>query len=238
MQDILARNTVGVTVATGNSFATMKGRLGYVPNAPMILDNGGCISTIDGSYINYHTIENYELDMLEFVLKQKGVEFAYYTRKSNRVISFFCVNEKVASSIKQKYTIRKSQITIDVATFVKDCMKHKVCQIAIKVTTRTQIIMPPVLNYSFSKHVSMYGIQSRGVNKGTGVLKLRQHLGIPIEGVVLAADDYNDIPMFQYVPAPIKIAVSNKSPELCALATHVIETPEQLGPLLKDMFLN
>ena len=234
---ILSQGSIGVSVATGNSFRSLQGRLGYVPNVPMVLDNGGSICTIEGKNLVYHPIETYELNTLEFVLRQKGIEYAYFSSKASRVLYFYCTSLDMMNFIKKKYTIRRSQITPDPTFFLQQCTKYRTCQIAIKVTPGVRLSIPSVLNHSYSQHVSMYGIQNRGINKGVGVLKLKQILDIPQEEIVLAGDDYNDITMFEFVPAPVKIAVSQKSPELIELATHVIDSPEDLGPFLEKLFL-
>ena len=64
-----------------------------------------------------------------------------------------------------------------------------------------------------------FTITQKGVDKGTGVLKLAEHWGIPAEAILAVGNDENDIPMFK--AAGVGVAVANANPEVFDFADWI-----------------
>ena len=65
-------------------------------------------------------------------------------------------------------------------------------------------------------------ILARGVNKGSGVLRLADYLGVPHERVYTAGDGYNDVDMLRAAAAAF-VPCNGSAEALCA-ATHVVRS--------------
>ena len=61
----------------------------------------------------------------------------------------------------------------------------------------------------------------KGTGKGDGVVKLAEHLDIPVENIVTVGDERNDISMVQV--AGVGVAMANAREELKAVADYVTE---------------
>lgn len=67
-----------------------------------------------------------------------------------------------------------------------------------------------------------------GVDKGFGLIKLCEYLGIDPENVMVIGDSDNDKEMFE-VHGPLKIAMGNARDSIKELATHIVATNEKDG---------
>jgi hydroxymethylpyrimidine pyrophosphatase-like HAD family hydrolase len=66
-----------------------------------------------------------------------------------------------------------------------------------------------------------------GVNKGSAVKRLAQHLGIPLERVIAIGDYYNDLDMFKI--AGLSIAMGNAPSEVRRAADLVAPANDEGG---------
>ena len=64
-----------------------------------------------------------------------------------------------------------------------------------------------------------FTITNKGTDKGSGLLYLAKHWGIPIEATLAVGNDENDIPMI--TAAGVGVAVGNASPETLAAADWI-----------------
>lgn len=67
-----------------------------------------------------------------------------------------------------------------------------------------------------------------GVDKGFGLTKLCEYLGIDLETVMVIGDSDNDKEMFE-VQGPLKIAMGNARDSIKELATHIVASNEEDG---------
>lgn len=79
------------------------------------------------------------------------------------------------------------------------------------------------LEFTFSQ--SAVDITCKGVNKGTGVLRLAEMLGIPVSQIAVIGDGMNNLMAFVTVAAGggVCVAPSNAMPEVKDYLNHVIE---------------
>lgn len=70
-------------------------------------------------------------------------------------------------------------------------------------------------------------IMKKGVDKGTGLKALADHLGIPLEQVMVCGDAGNDLPMFTL--GCFNVAMGNAVPEIKALANFITAPNTQDG---------
>jgi hydroxymethylpyrimidine pyrophosphatase-like HAD family hydrolase len=70
-------------------------------------------------------------------------------------------------------------------------------------------------------------ITNRGVDKGTGLLILAEHFGVPREAILAIGNDENDIPMLE--AAGVGVAVANASPRTLAAADWIAPDVRHAG---------
>ena len=70
-------------------------------------------------------------------------------------------------------------------------------------------------------------ITNKGVDKGTGVLRLAEHFGIPREAILAVGNDENDISMLK--AAGVGVAVANASPQTLAAADWIAPDVRHAG---------
>ena len=70
-------------------------------------------------------------------------------------------------------------------------------------------------------------ITNKGTDKGSGVLRLAAHYGIPQEAILAVGNDENDIPMLEI--AGISVAVANASHRVLAVADWVAPSVYEAG---------
>ena len=70
-------------------------------------------------------------------------------------------------------------------------------------------------------------ITNKNVDKGTGVLRLAVHFGIPREAILAVGNDENDIPMLK--AAGVGVAVANASPKTLAAADWIAPDVRHAG---------
>ncbi|HJW83423.1 MAG TPA: HAD-IIB family hydrolase, partial [Anaerolineae bacterium] len=66
-----------------------------------------------------------------------------------------------------------------------------------------------------------------GVNKGTALKRLAEHLGIPLKRIAVIGDGGNDVSMFEV--AGLAVAMGNAAPEVQAAADVVAPTNDAGG---------
>ena len=74
---------------------------------------------------------------------------------------------------------------------------------------------------SFFSAATLLEIVPDGLDKGTAVLQLANHLHIPVADTIAAGDEANDIPMVR--AAGVGVAMANGIPEIRAAADYVTE---------------
>src|SRR5437588_581832 len=89
LKDINGDPEVGVTVATGYVYPTLKEKLRgcYAPSTHMVLENGGCITDIAGNVIAYHPLTADELNNIKslFQAQSNNIRFAGFCPKGSLI---------------------------------------------------------------------------------------------------------------------------------------------------------
>jgi|GEM_PF-388201 len=67
-----------------------------------------------------------------------------------------------------------------------------------------------------------------GVNKGLGIIKLCDYLGIELKEVMVIGDSDNDQEMFE-IAGPVKVAMGNANSRIKELATYVVSSNDEDG---------
>ncbi len=66
--------------------------------------------------------------------------------------------------------------------------------------------LAPYVDLAAHKQFSSYDVNIKGVNKGTGVERIREYLNIPFEDTYCFGDGINDLEMLQSVAHPVVVA--------------------------------
>lgn len=76
-------------------------------------------------------------------------------------------------------------------------------------------------------HPKNFELQARGVSKGSALVWLCSHLGIPTDSAIAFGDEANDLPMLK--SAGVGVAMANATPEVLASADCVTATSDDAG---------
>ena len=81
--------------------------------------------------------------------------------------------------------------------------------------------------YIIASEDSWIDITKQGINKGTTINKIQEHLGIEISETIAFGDGLNDIDLFK--AAKYKVAMDNAYPELKAQANLIAKNNDESG---------
>lgn len=76
-------------------------------------------------------------------------------------------------------------------------------------------------------HPKNFELQQEGVNKGSALVWLCEHLGLGTQDAIAFGDELNDVPML--VAAGDGVAMANAAPEVLAAADHVAASNDDAG---------
>lgn len=105
----------------------------------------------------------------------------------------------------------------------KFCLYHPNVE-AREVTKNRFADLPVVMNYA---EESMLEISPQGIDKGIGLEKLCDHLGIPLKETIVMGDSFNDLPILK--KAGLSIAVDNAREEVKSACDVVVADNDHHG---------
>lgn len=231
----LQKNGVHCTVATGRGFLMAKWLLdGFSPNAPLVVENGGRIVQPEGDDISFHPIGEEIVQACAPIMDQETLLWGTFVERDGGKYRFLASKSEGRQKIAEWPQEVVAGITEDPSVFLDWAISANPAKMAFRARPGDTLQVSPEVPHTFN--TGSYDIGPEGINKGTGLEELSQFLGIPMENILLAGDDQNDIPLF-LSDARVKIAVGNQCPDILReRASQWIEGPKDLARALKEYF--
>lgn len=230
------------TIATGRGINRAKELLGDTlplvvsPGMPLSVENGGRLTTRDGANITYHTLSgDVQTNALDILQAEQGeVEFAaYYPRDNKRGIVLWSPNGDVPDSFIQRHGMfgeLHSDSILDLAKRIKD---DEACMLIIK--PRDIAMATAFRDANVEINEGELNVLNHGVNKGQGVLDIAEFTGMPLDALMVAGNDHNDVSMLS-LPVGRKFFVGDNEINLHDEKIIRVSTPVLLGDFLKNTY--
>lgn len=240
-------------IATGRNYFNAKEILEEVGlSCPIVSSNGSRVLTETGEVL--HEIELTKEEALEVISvlhqddKYSDVFYEMYS-DLGLVASRIDLIEATMKNLKQNgddrsremydffhkryYVNEDVRIVEDIEDFVKNEAEHiykfiafsshleKMSSLWTEIDERVDGV------YVTSSGNDNIEVMANGADKGHGVTKLAEHLGIDLSDVVVIGDNLNDVPMFEV--AGKAIAMANSHEDLIKISHHVTERHDEYG---------
>ncbi len=235
--DYLNNNNNGdvFTLATGRGYADATKLAGkeFISRLkiPMVLEGGGRITDLHGKDFLRHPLFKNEIlesfDRATKEYKKNNLRYVGGCELNSKKYNFFAVNQEVAEDLAKDYPKHCVEFFKSIDCLRESFIKNGCVKLEFDVKIRKK---SDFKNTNFVESDSI-GKVSKNISKGSGVLSIANHFGIPLHLIAIAGNDINDISMFK-LPVAIKISVGSKCPEIRELSTHHISSENELIPLL------
>lgn len=227
----LMHNGVLCTVATGRGYYRyLQCAVGvFTPNFPVIVENGGRICSPEG-----HTLVTFPVSA-ETCTKVQHLMTPHYVHGMGfvQLVDNLYVNLEYLAQGKEKDTfLAKKHVAAEYGTlpeFLHHLHQTQCCVIAFLPIPGTEMPFPNTVNWTSNDQ--NYMVMESGVSKASALRKLCELRGIPLDHVLIAGNDHNDIALF-HLPVPWRIAVGDGCKEIQKLATHSVASPNAFGDFL------
>ena len=218
------------TMATGNAFVQIvrnfKGQ--FIPNAPMILENGGRIEDIYESSIQEYPLEQYLIDMIPALVAENAISFFGFYGGIKEDYLMYSPHELTSESMVRII----GQQTRSVEQLCDWITEYRPVRFVFGIDSGV-LNIPEGFEGTLAPNVGTYEITAPDVDKGSSLAVLVDHLGLSWTDVSVFGNGYNDVSLFK-TPAVTKVYVGDECPELEELATHQVEDALALEVFLRD----
>ncbi len=212
----LQRGGALCTMATGNAFVQIvrnfQGQ--FIPNAPMILENGGRIVDVYESSYQEFPIDQHTQSIIPTIIADNTVDFLGFYGSIKEDYMMYSPYELTSNSLVRIL----GQQTRSVEQFMEWVAEYSPVRIVFSLDSEP-IVLPNHFSATLAPNVGTYEITAPNINKGSSLQWLVEMLDIPWERVAVFGNGYNDISLFK-TQASTKVYVGNECPELEQLATH------------------
>lgn len=193
-------------------------------NEYLIANNGGTIyKTDDFECINYKGLSNEDLIESYKLSLNTGLQMMAYTH-----------NDCVAPEENEFTRFEKEFVGTEVKIIDCDLVKDDITKIlfAQKEENLEKIIKEMPKEYYDKYHVvktmpTVLEVMNKECNKGYGVKKLADHLGINRDEIICIGDQANDVEMIEY--AGLGVAMGNAIEEVKSIANYVTDSNDNNG---------
>ena len=214
--------------AEGGYFTFITGRVPYIsgeicekikPNAPFgCINGGGVYDHVKGEYVflatvphSVHSIVKAVAEALPEVGFQYDLADKIYFCRENDVMAKFRKNTGVPNLVRNFEDITEPIAKIILGTSDDDVI-DRLISIVSNHPVREEV------NCVRAEH-DLYDIIPKGVNKGTALVQLAEHLGVDMSKTVAIGDYDNDIAMLS--AAGVGVAVANATDGAKAVAEYI-----------------
>ncbi len=222
-----------ITFATGRGYLrTIQALAGFKPNTPLILEDGGRITEVNGENIRLNQLSVNEIFSVKNVLQanKNKIDLAVFYPLESQKLNFLALNDAADTMISKLKTV-KGSTTRRIDCFIDLAVSLGCVMITIIAKNESQLILPNTISWAMA--AGEYNIHPQGINKASGVRDIASLLNITYQDVVVIGNDDNDISMFE-MPVKMKIAVGSNI-QLQKLSTHSVKTPDELAKLLNKI---
>lgn len=190
---------VGVTLATGRTWEYAQHRLQELGiGLPLVTGQGSGLVAADGRILWESRLNDELAERLTRAAAQMPEEVCFYFR--DRVSDRLLIRQNRADRPQEVYHHLlgpQTQVDPDLNGYLP---QHQVLKFVVfdesdEGVERWTQWAGPQANVMRTHHLLVEGT-APGVNKGTGLERLIEHLAVPPDRVLVIGDNYNDLPMF------------------------------------------
>lgn len=202
---------VGITFATGRTWDYARGRIQELGlTLPMVSSHGATLVAADGTVLHEERLD----DGLARQLAQRSGSlsevFCFYYRHRHSGQLIIRQNRALqAMEIYHHLLGPETRVDEDLGAYLAD---HQVLKFVVfdehpEATQRWGQWAGPQAHVSRTHHLLVEGT-APGIDKGVGVRRLIQHLGVDPARVLAIGDNFNDLPMFKAVGTSVAMGQS------------------------------
>ncbi len=224
----LQRDGYLVTTATGNAFVQFMWKYAaqFLPNAPMVLENGARIGDIYESYQQSVPLGNDILAAIPEIITRNETDFIGFYPGTEEDYVFYTPSLPLNPSLDP---ITQTTVT-DIDQYQELSHTWNPSRMVIGVHNET-LWLPEGFTGTVASNMGSHEITPANTDKGWGVRTLLESLGLTFDQVAVFGNGYNDIALFQ-TDAVMKVYVGEECPELEQYATHRVSDAVDLEKFL------
>lgn len=221
---------VGVTLATGRTWDYAQTRICELGlSLPIVSSHGATLVAADGTILHEERLEDALAERLARLCADLPQVFSFYFRhrhtsqlviRQNRAIGPMEVYHHLLGS--------QTRVDPDLLAYLAD---HQVLKFVVfdqdpQATERWGAWAGPGAQVSRTHHLLVEGT-APGIDKGVGLRRLVDHLGLDPRRVLVVGDNYNDLPMFAV--AGTSVAMGQSPAQVLAAADWIAPSFEEDG---------
>jgi len=238
----LSERNIATTIATGKGLSRAQSLLGQEwslfvsPNKPVSMENGGRLSSQNGSNLRYYRLERETITSALDVVNTHLAEvsfIAYYPQNPDQ--NPFLWTPQRSSGIaymdfRRRHGVPEMVSSQPITELVQIITEDSPCRLIVNFNE------PEMAEVFYGASTAVNGndvnILEQGVNKARGVMDIAEITETPLNEIFVAGNDQNDIPML-LLPVGRRLlvgsAITETIPDIVRLSS-----PEDLGDYLYD----
>lgn len=231
----IQQNGTFCTVATGKIYSRAVAAIkNFKPNAPLILENSGRITELNGRDIIINKMDCDYISKLRAVIEDKNILFVGFCPIGRKKMYFYAADSDILNDLECKYPDLYDEVSDDIEDFMESLKDLGCVRLSIQAMKDSKLDIPKGINWTLNK--GFYNINAPGITKATGVFELADRLKIEKNEILVVGNDDNDRALFRE-NFGVKIAVKPCPEELIANSTHQLDDLNGLADLLQEVVL-
>lgn len=228
------------TILTGRGYTRMREALGLDFSriarkpSPIGLENGARISSWGGTKnIIYHPLHRSEIAAVVDATFKEAVDFvAYFPEQPRRKAVVWTPRREKVEEYHSKYGHFAVVTHSAPSLFERKANIDKPGMLAIKPSVNgwSELLAPDI---NMTTNEGSININTQGINKGSGLIEIRELLGIHPEHVIFAGNDHNDLSAFSANISGTNLLVGNDLSGLISVPYIQINSVSGLGRYLQ-----
>lgn len=221
---------VGVTLATGRTWEYARHRIQELGlGLPVVTGQGSCLAAADGRILWENRLDDALAERLTRAAAEIQEEICFYFRE--RSTEQLLIRQNRAERPMEIYHHLlgpQTQVDPDLPSYLPEhqVLKFVVFDTSADAVQRWAAWAGPRANVMRTHELLVEGT-APGVNKGSGLERLLEHLRVPRERVLVIGDQFNDLPMFAV--AGTRVAMGQAPDAVRAAADWVAPSFEEDG---------
>lgn len=237
--DNLHKHDVLTTVISGANIPYVRGYLepfwGRIvsPNQAVVSENGGRITKLDWTNLKYFPLTADEIQAVLTIASKDTIKFlGYFPQSPTEKGLVWTPDKERVPALRRTFGDFIDISTALLSELETQMRTEQPCMIIINPISQDFIHELP-LGLNASLNEGLIGVNTQGINKGSGVEAMSDITAIPLGETLVAGNDHNDLPMFM-LPVARKIFVGDGM-GITNIPPDVIrqESPEALGKYLQ-----
>lgn len=216
-----------IFIATGRPYAFLYKEILEFGFDGFVTSNGALV-LVGGEVIFKVDVDLEGIKKICALAESENIEYIIESYPNNYVPRDFKVAERFLEKIGVDYSEFIRDFDIDKISVTKiECVSERTDAENLDVIYKKMLATPGFTGWADPYHFMSMEIYSDKVSKATGILKVLEHFGIPVENSYAFGDGHNDAEMIQTVGTGIVMGTAKD--ELKKLAKYVVPSVHEDG---------